>query len=113
MLRERHVAGVWGNHDFVLCRNVDDRYLARPVLGYMAGTTHTLTLACEIDESEQDRGPGLPDGGPFDCRLDPDAYQHRDGVAAGMLVEPAIGRSPSSGSQSRSSESDGNDSFAQ
>ena len=28
MLQERHAVGVWGNHDFVLCRNVDDRYLS-------------------------------------------------------------------------------------
>ena len=48
MLQERHAVGVWGNHDFVLCRNVDDRYLARyagsPVLDFMAGMLPTSVV---------------------------------------------------------------------
>jgi hypothetical protein len=48
MLQEHHVIGVWGNHDFVLCRNVDDRYLScyagTPVLSYMAGMLPTLVV---------------------------------------------------------------------
>lgn len=48
MLRERGAVGVWGNHDFVLCRNVNDRYLTRyarsPVLDFMAGRSPTLIV---------------------------------------------------------------------
>jgi predicted phosphodiesterase len=48
ILQQHHVVGVWGNHDFVLCRNVDDRYLKRyagtPVLNYMAGMLPTLVV---------------------------------------------------------------------
>jgi predicted phosphodiesterase len=48
LLQERQVVGVWGNHDFVLCRNVDERFLARyagtPVLDYMAGMLPTLIV---------------------------------------------------------------------
>ncbi len=48
MLQERQVVGVWGNHDFVLCRNVDDRILSRyggsPVLEFMAGMLPTLVV---------------------------------------------------------------------
>jgi hypothetical protein len=46
MLQKQHAVGVWGNHDFAFCRNVDDRYLARyaggPVLDFMAGMLPTL-----------------------------------------------------------------------
>ena len=46
LLQERRAVGVWGNHDFVLCRDVDCRYLARyagsPVLDFMAGMLPTL-----------------------------------------------------------------------
>jgi predicted phosphodiesterase len=48
MLQERHAVGVWGNHDFVLCRDVDQRYLTRfagsPVLGFMAGMSPSLVV---------------------------------------------------------------------
>jgi predicted phosphodiesterase len=57
MLRERHAAGVWGNHDFVLCRNVDDRFLIRyagtPVLDFMAGMLPTLVVGeCHFSHLE-------------------------------------------------------------
>jgi predicted phosphodiesterase len=57
MLQERQVVGVWGNHDFVLCRNVDERYLKRyagtPVLDYMAGMLPTLVLGdCHFSHLE-------------------------------------------------------------
>jgi predicted phosphodiesterase len=48
MLQKRRAVGVWGNHDFVLCRNVDDRYRAcyagTPVLDFMAGMEPTLVV---------------------------------------------------------------------
>ena len=34
MLQERARVGVWGNHDFVLCRDVDNRYRSRYVGKY-------------------------------------------------------------------------------
>jgi predicted phosphodiesterase len=57
MLQERHAVGVWGNHDFVLCRNVDDRYLTRyaggPVLDFMAGMLPTLVVGdCHFSHLE-------------------------------------------------------------
>jgi len=57
MLQERHAVGVWGNHDFVLCRKVDDRYLARyagsPVLDFMAGMLPTLVVGdCHFSHLE-------------------------------------------------------------
>jgi predicted phosphodiesterase len=57
MLQERHAVGVWGNHDFVLCRNVDDRYLTRyagsPVLEFMAGMLPTLVVGdCHFSHLE-------------------------------------------------------------
>ncbi len=64
MLQKRHAVGVWGNHDFVLCRNVDDRYLARyagtPVLEFMAGMLPTLVVGdCHFSHLE-------PIGDPHD-----------------------------------------------
>ena len=50
MLRERaRRSGVWGNHDFVLCRNVDRSLphplrLRSPVLDFMAGRSPTLIV---------------------------------------------------------------------
>ena len=57
MLQERHVVGVWGNHDFVLCRNVDDRYVTRyagsPVLDFMAEMLPTLVVGdCHFSHLE-------------------------------------------------------------
>jgi hypothetical protein len=57
MLQERHAIGVWGNHDFVLCREVNDRYLARyagsPVLDFMAGMLPTLVVGdCHFSHLE-------------------------------------------------------------
>ena len=57
MLQERGALGVWGNHDFVLCRNVNERYLARyagtPVLEYMAGMQPTLVMGdCHFSHLE-------------------------------------------------------------
>jgi predicted phosphodiesterase len=57
ILQQHHVIGVWGNHDFVLCRNVDDRYLTRfagtPVLSYMAGMLPTLVVGdCHFSHLE-------------------------------------------------------------
>ena len=57
MLQERGVVGVWGNHDFVLCRNVDHRFLTRyagsPVLDYMAGMLPTLVVGdCHFSHLE-------------------------------------------------------------
>jgi hypothetical protein len=58
MLQERGAVGVWGNHDFVLCRNVDDRYLTRyagtPILDFMAGMLPTLVVAdCHFSHLER------------------------------------------------------------
>jgi predicted phosphodiesterase len=48
MLQERRAAGVWGNHDFALCRNVDELFLTRytgtPVLEFMADVLPTLVV---------------------------------------------------------------------
>jgi predicted phosphodiesterase len=48
MLQERHAVGVWGNHDFVLCREVDDHFRSRfartPLLDFMAGMSPTLVV---------------------------------------------------------------------
>jgi predicted phosphodiesterase len=57
MLQGDHAVGVWGNHDFVLCRNVDDRYLTRyagsPVLEFMAGMLPTLEVGdCHFSHLE-------------------------------------------------------------
>jgi predicted phosphodiesterase len=57
MLQEQNAVGVWGNHDFVLCRNVDDRYLTRyagsPVLDFMAGMMPTLVVGdCHFSHLE-------------------------------------------------------------
>jgi predicted phosphodiesterase len=57
MLQERRAVGVWGNHDFVFCREVDDRYLTRyagvPVLDFMAGMSPTLVVGeCHFSHLE-------------------------------------------------------------
>ena len=57
MLQERGVVGVWGNHDFVLCRDVDNRYRTRyagsAVLDYMAGMLPTLVVGdCHFSHLE-------------------------------------------------------------
>jgi predicted phosphodiesterase len=57
MLQEQGAVGVWGNHDFVLCRNVDDRFVTRyagtPVLEFMAGILPTLIVgACHFSHLE-------------------------------------------------------------
>jgi predicted phosphodiesterase len=57
LLRERRAVGVWGNHDFALCRNVDDRYLARyagtKVLDFMAGMSPSLVIGdCHFSHLE-------------------------------------------------------------
>ena len=48
MLQDRLAVGVWGNHDFVLCRDVDERYLVRyagtSILDFMAGMLPTLIV---------------------------------------------------------------------
>jgi predicted phosphodiesterase len=48
MLQERHAVGVWGNHDFALCRDVDDCYRQRftgsSVLAFMAGMLPALVV---------------------------------------------------------------------
>jgi predicted phosphodiesterase len=68
MLQARRAVGVWGNHDFVLCRNVDERYLTRyagtPVLDFMAGMLPTLVVGdCHFSHLE-------PLGDPHDvCHL--------------------------------------------
>jgi predicted phosphodiesterase len=63
-LQEQDVVGVWGNHDFVLCRNVDERFRTRyaggPVLDYMAGMLPTLVVGdCHFTHLE-------PIGDPHD-----------------------------------------------
>jgi predicted phosphodiesterase len=57
MLQELGAVGVWGNHDFVLCRNVDGRYVTRyagtPVLDFMAGISPTLVVGeCHFSHLE-------------------------------------------------------------
>jgi predicted phosphodiesterase len=57
MLQARNAVGVWGNHDFVLCRNVDERYLTgyagSPVLDFMAGMLPTLVVGnCHFSHLE-------------------------------------------------------------
>jgi hypothetical protein len=49
--------GVWGNHDFVLCRNIDERFRTRyagsPVLDFMAGMLPTLVVGdCHFSHLE-------------------------------------------------------------
>jgi predicted phosphodiesterase len=57
LLQERGAVGVWGNHDFVLCRNVDERYLTRyagtSILDFMAGMLPTLVVGdCHFSHLE-------------------------------------------------------------
>jgi predicted phosphodiesterase len=57
MLQDRRVIGVWGNHDFVLCRDVDPRYLTRfartSVLAYMAEMSPSLVVGdCHFSHLE-------------------------------------------------------------
>jgi hypothetical protein len=57
MQQEQQVVAVWGNHDFVLCRNVDERYRTRyagsPVLDFMAGMLPTLVVGdCHFGDLE-------------------------------------------------------------
>jgi len=57
MLQQQHALGVWGNHDFVLSRNVDSRYLSRyagtPILDFMAGMLPTLVVGdCHFSHLE-------------------------------------------------------------
>jgi predicted phosphodiesterase len=57
MLQERHAVGVWGNHDFVLCRDVDERfrtcYAGTPVLDFMARMMPTLVVGdCHFSHLE-------------------------------------------------------------
>jgi predicted phosphodiesterase len=57
VLQEQRVVGVWGNHDFVLCRNVDERFRTRyagsAVLDFMAGMLPTLVVGdCHFSHLE-------------------------------------------------------------
>jgi predicted phosphodiesterase len=56
-LQEQHAVGVWGNHDFVLCRNVDERFRRRyagtPVLDFMSGMLPSLVVGdCHFSHLE-------------------------------------------------------------
>jgi hypothetical protein len=57
LLDEHRAVGVWGNHDFPLCRDVPDRYLARyagtRVLEFMAGMLPALVVGdCHFSHRE-------------------------------------------------------------
>jgi hypothetical protein len=57
LLHARRAVGVWGNHDFVLCRDVPARYVARyagtPVLDFMAGMLPSLAVGdCHFSHRE-------------------------------------------------------------
>jgi predicted phosphodiesterase len=65
MLQQRRAVGVWGNHDFVLCRVVDDHYRVRyagtPILDFMAGMLPALVVGdCHFSHLE-------PTGDPHDA----------------------------------------------